>query len=145
MAIDKGGEWWIGDSPEDLREYLESYADYPVQEFRLANCNCGSNRFQLWSDDDEGVAKRQCVSCQTVHLICDSEEYWDEPQPKKWTCIKCTPENDVCNVSVAFSLYDDGEVRWLYVGERCAVCGILGSSAQWKVAYSPSRHLLSRV
>jgi hypothetical protein len=57
VAIDKSGKWWVGDSPEDLHEYLKTYADYPMQEFRLAKCTCGSSRFQLWSDDDEGVAK----------------------------------------------------------------------------------------
>ena len=62
MGIDKRGKWWVGESLEDLREYLETYADYVVQEFRPAKCNCGSERFLLWADDAEGAAKRQCVS-----------------------------------------------------------------------------------
>ncbi|MGA7753515.1 MAG: hypothetical protein WCB05_11810 [Candidatus Sulfotelmatobacter sp.] len=49
------------------------------------------------------------------------------------------------NVGVGFSLYDDGEIRWVYFGERCSACGILGCFAGWKVAYSPSKQLLEQV
>jgi len=51
----------------------------------------------------------------------------------------------ILNVGVGFSLYDDGEVRWLYLGERCSKCGILGCFAGWKVGYSPSKGLLEQV
>jgi len=49
------------------------------------------------------------------------------------------------HIGIGFSLYDDGEIRWLYVGERCATCGILGCFAGWKIAYSPSKQLLEQV
>jgi hypothetical protein len=42
-------------------------------------------------------------------------------------------------------LYEDGEVHWLYVGERCVRCGTLGCFAGWKIAYSPSKQLLEQV
>ena len=51
----------------------------------------------------------------------------------------------ILDVGVGFSLYDDGEVRWLCVGERCPKCGILGCFAGWKVGYSPSKGLLEQV
>lgn len=145
MSIDKSGKWWVGNSPHDLKEYLESYfaENYRSQTFRLAKCSCGSETFELLADDGEGCAKRICSSCREEHFICDSEEYWSEATPEKWKCVECG--SVTANVGVGFSLYDDGEVRWLYVGERCAACGILGCFAGWKVAYSPSKQLLERV
>lgn len=116
---------------------------YGTQAFRQARCDCGSENFELLADDDEGCAKRLCASCGTEHFICDSEEYWAESAPEKWKCVECGSTS--ANVGVGFSLYDDGEIRWLYVGERCSACGILGCFAGWKVAYSPSKQLLEQV
>ena len=145
MSIDTTGKWWVGTEPEDIREYLVAYTQdsYPTSEFRLAKCSCGSNTFELAADDDEGVAKRTCVICRREHFICDSEEYWENGDPEDFTCTECVSKR--ANIGVGFSTYDDGEVRWLYVGVRCAGCGVLGCFTGWKVAYSPSRHLLERV
>ncbi|MFZ0824055.1 MAG: hypothetical protein WAM87_10400 [Terriglobales bacterium] len=144
MSIDKSGKWWIGTSVDDLREYLEAYSadNYCIHEFRPAKCKCGGETFELLADDDEGCAKRTCTSCAIGKFICDSEEYWSDATPGQWKCIECGSTS--ANIGVGFSLYEDGEVRWLYVGERCANCGILGCLAGWKIAYSPSKQLLER-
>jgi hypothetical protein len=146
MPVDKTGKWWTGDQPSDVREYLEAYSSegYKVDEFRQSKCQCGSEHFLLWADDDEGCAKRQCESCKRQHFICDSEEFWEDVKPTQWKCIECKPRIKVCNVGVGFSLYEDGEIRWLYVGVRCATCGVLGSFAGWKIAYAPSRQLIDQ-
>lgn len=47
------------------------------------------------------------------------------------------------DVAVGFALREDGEVRWVSVGLRCRKDGRLGVYVDWKVDYSPSRHLLS--
>jgi hypothetical protein len=145
MSIDKSGKWWVGKQPDDLKEYLEAYSGdgYKVHEFRLARCACGNETFHLFADDNEGCAKRTCTSCGTSQFICDSQEYWSESEPAEWKCIECGSTS--ANVGVGFSLYEDGEIRWLYVGERCAGCGILGCFAGWKVAYAPSKQLLEQV
>ena len=146
MSIDTSGKWWIGSEPADIRGFLEVYAPegYEVHDFRLAACPCGSDSFHLDADDNEGVAKRSCVKCSAEHFLCDSEEYWDEARPEHWKCVDCDSEET--NVGVGFSLYeDDQEIRWLYVGCRCAKCGVLGCFAGWKIAYAPSRHLLEKV
>lgn len=145
MSIDKSGKWWVGSSPEDVREYLEAYSadGYKVTEFRNTKCSCGSSEFRLAADDDEGCAQRTCVSCGKTQFICDSEEYWAGATPEEWKCVECNSTS--ANVGVGFSLYEDGEIRWLYIGERCAGCGVLGCFAGWKVAYSPSKHLLDQV
>jgi hypothetical protein len=146
MSVDKSGKWWVGERPGDIHEFLEAYTSdgYGVDEFRLSRCGCGSDEFVLWADDDEGCARRQCRSCKQLKFICDSEQYWSQAEPEKWKCIECKSKARACNIGVGFSLYEDGEVRWLYVGVRCASCGILGCFAGWKVAYSPSRQLLDQ-
>jgi hypothetical protein len=145
MVIDKSSKWWVGGRPDDLGEYLEGYASegYRVHEFRLAKCNCGSDTFRLFADDNEGCARRTCTSCDSSLFICDSGEYWSEAQPEEWKCSECGSTS--ANIGVGFSLYEDGEVRWLYVGERCVRCGTLGCFAGWKIAYSPSKQLLEQV
>ena len=146
MSIDKSGKWWIGSESNDIKEYLEAYASggYEADEFRLASCTCGSKIFYLYSDDDEGVAKRTCVDCGTEHFICDSEEFWGEAKPKQHHCIECKSENT--NVGVAFSLYEDNDgIKWLYIGYRCNNCGILGCCTGWKIGKAGSNFLMEQV
>ena len=145
MSIDKSAKWWVGTGSEDIKEYLEAFSadSYKASEFRLANCDCGSNTFRLFADDHEGCAKRICESCGKEHFICDSGEYWASAAPEEWKCIECGSTK--ANIGVGFSLYEDGEIRWLYVGERCATCGILGVFTGWKIAYSPSKQLFDQV
>ena len=146
MSIDESGKWWVGSEPGDIRGFLEAYATegYEVHDFRLATCECGSHSFHLEADDNEGVAKRTCSKCTRHHFLCDSEEYWEDAEPQMWKCIECNSED--ANIGVGFSLYeDDGEIRWLYVGYRCARCGVLGCFAGWKIAYAPSKQLMDQV
>lgn len=146
MTIDKTGKWWTSNDPEDIRQYLEAFTkkSYPVDEFRLAQCECGGLAFRLEADTSEGTARRICGSCGMSRFICDSEEYWDEGDPEKWQCIECA--NDQTNVGVGFALYDDGDdVHWLYIGVRCVQCGVLGCFADWKIGYGPSLELMDRV
>ena len=147
MTIDKSGKWWKGNSPEDVQEYLSclSEAEYKISEFRLSRCTCGSVEFGLEYNVDEGVVRRKCSLCSSVHYMCGSEEYWlPKVRMKKFKCIEC--KSLVANVGVGFSLYTDGPgVRWLYVGERCVKCGVLGSIVDWKVGLSDSLHLLNEV
>jgi hypothetical protein len=146
MAIDKTGKWWVGRKPEDIEEYLQAYSEdsYPTHQFRLCRCECGSVEFKLAASDDEGVARRTCLKCGLAHLLCDSQEYWDEAEPEEWACVECGSHG--CNVGVGFSLYDKGQdIKWLYVGTRCALCGILGCFAGWKVGSSPSLQLMDQV
>lgn len=145
MTIDKSGKWWVGTDPMDIHDYLLAYTEdgYSVDEFRLAQCACGGRAFRLETDDCEGVAKRICTACGKDHYIVDSETYWDEAEPEPLTCIECSSEE--FNVGIGFSLYDsDDGVRWLYVGERCNKCGILGSVVDWKVAEGPARPIMEK-
>jgi hypothetical protein len=145
VAIDKSDKWWLGESPDDIKEYLEAYTEnsYPISEFRLAKCQCGGQEFLVEYDSDEGVVRRTCVNCKVKHFVCDSEENYDGGKLKKLKCVEC--KSTSMNIGVGFSLYDDGEVRWLYNGERCSKCGVLGSCNDWKIGYAPSKHLIDQV
>jgi hypothetical protein len=147
VTIDTSGKWWVGSNPEDIDEYLHAYSSegYKTNTFRLAKCQCGSTEFELEADDDEGVARRTCTSCRTEHFICDSEKYWEDASPQKCECIEC--KSTAANVGVGFSLYEDDPtgIRWLYVGVRCAKCGVLGCFAGWKVAEVEALHLMELV
>ena len=146
MTIDTSGEWWVGSVPEDIKEFLDAYTEdeYLSDEFRLAKCQCGSVEFKLEADDNEGAAKRACSKCSKGHFICDSEEYWEEAEPETWGCVECDSKST--NIGVGFSLYEDkGGIRWLYVGVRCAKCGVLGCFAGWNIGYEPSLQLMEQV
>ena len=143
MAIDTSGKWWKGSSPEDLNEYLRAFSSdsYRIHEFRLTKCECGRERFLLEADADESVARRTCSSCGKAHFVCDSGEFWQDAHPRKYSCVTC--RSNEANVGVGFALYDDRKaVHWLYVGCRCAKCGVLGCIADWKAGYESSLHLL---
>ena len=145
MTIDTSAEWWRSDEPQDLREYLHALdGTYPIDAFSLATCECGSGVFTLEYDAEAGDARRACTACLRTHFICDSGDYWAEAEPKTWECIECSGIG--ANIGVGFSLYEPGgDVRWLYVGVRCATCGILGCYVDWKVAYGPSNQLIGMV
>jgi hypothetical protein len=144
MAIDKSGRWWKGETAEDLTEYIRILTEdgYPASRFVVARCSCGKAHFRLLADPVQGCAKRVCVACGNEAFICDSEEYWDEATPKK---LKCKCKKDTFEIIVGFSLRDDGEIKWLTVGERCVSCGMLGSYLDWKIDYAPTEHLYSMV
>lgn len=146
MTIDTSGKWWVGSEAEDLAEYLEAYSSdsYLASVFRLSRCNCGSLEFHLDADDSEGVARRTCVACGSQHYICESEEFWAEATPERWRCVECHSEQ--ANVGVGYAMYEDDPtgVKWVYIGERCTGCGVLGCFAGWKVAESGALHLLEK-
>ncbi len=145
MAIDTSGKWWKGSEGQDLDEYLRALSEggYAVTDFSLSKCTCGSEQFTLEFEPDEGVARRICASCSQSHYLCGSEEFWSpDLKPKTYKCITC--KTKTANLGVGFALYEDRTaVHWLYVGQRCTKCGILGSAVDWKVGYEPSLHLLS--
>ncbi len=117
---------------------------YEIDEFRLARCVCGSDEHRLHADDDEGVAMRVCAECGSEHFICDSAEHWSDAHPEAWSRVECG--SDVCNVGVGFALHKDrSAVKWLYVGERCAQCHVLGCFAGWKIGYEPSLQLMDQI
>jgi hypothetical protein len=145
MAINKSGKWWKGCNENDIKQYLEEYSEdgYRIHEFRLAKCKCGSTEFRVKFDNNGGVAKRKCKRCNTERYICDSEEHWEDSEIASFKCIECGSK--ISNVGAGFSLYDDGEIFWWYLGVRCSKCGVLGCLFDCKIGYGPSKHLMEQV
>jgi hypothetical protein len=144
LAIDKQGKYWKGTSFADLDEYIRAYTQegYPAGTVKQSVCACGGASFQLEADPDEGCARRICSSCDKTEFIGDSAELWDEAEPE--TCV-CPCKGVRFEIGIGFSLRQDGEVKWITVGERCLKCGVLGSFVNWKIDYSPTHHLLDQV
>jgi hypothetical protein len=151
MSINKQGKFWIGSEASDIDEYLRAYASdgYGVHEIRRCRCACGNDVFQVEASAADAVARRTCNRCGHVHFMFDSAKSWDdtEDEPQLLRCTECGATD--ANIGVGFSLYQEeqtkGEIRWLYIGHRCAQCDVLGSFADWKVAGVGAHHLLNSV
>jgi hypothetical protein len=144
MPIDRSARWWRGADFADLAEYLriETAEAYPADTVVRAACACGGGVFALDYDPAEGCARRACPACGAEHFVCDSGEYWEEAEPE--ACV-CPCGGRLFEIGVAFSRMNDGEVRWITGGVRCAGCGVLGAPVDWKVDYTPSGQLLEAV
>lgn len=145
MAIDKGRDSWTGTTAGDIDEYLMAFSagGYPVQQAVHAHCECGGEVFRVRVDDEEGCAELACVQCGRTMLILDSQDYVDDADLQ---AAACPCGNESFNVAVGFSFLDGSEdVRWVYLGLRCAQDGVLGCYTDWKIDYSPSQQLLDRV
>ena len=151
MTIDTTGQWWIGSDRADIAEYLSQIAEYQVREYRAPVCPCSSETFQLDYDAEEGCARRRCTECKAEHFICDSAEYASEAHLTRLSCVECGSER--ANVGFGFALREErrfvvfrvfSEPKWIYVGVRCADCGVLGCVADWKIDYEPAAHLLNQ-
>lgn len=148
MAIDETGEWWIGSEPADIQSYLILYTAaaeaYPATAYRPIRCRCGTDGFRV--ERAGSVTRRTCASCGDVDFICrsaDRQLAWEgaaaEEAPESLPCVNC--ESDVVNIGLGFAGYPEPEVdavKWLYVGVRCAACGVLGCFNDSKVARGPS-------
>lgn len=145
MAIDSRGRWWRGENAADLAEYLEEFAagGYRIDRTVQALCSgCAGHAFRVRADAEEGVVERTCVTCGHVLLMLDSGEHWGDAEPAE---LECACGADVFEVVAGFSLRADDELHWISVGIRCVSDGVLGYCADWKIDYSPSRHLLKLV
>ncbi|WP_051366975.1 hypothetical protein [Hamadaea tsunoensis] len=141
--IDSNGRFWRGENFDDLVEYLREFqpGGYPVEHVNELTCpECAGGTFYVEADDTEGAALARCAACQTIQYIADSVDYADEADLVECAC-PCA--NETFAIAVGYALRHDQEIRWISVGLRCIQDGILGVYADWKIDYSPSRHLLT--
>ena len=147
MAIDITGEWWRGESADDIADYLEELGPggYPVHHVARSICaTCSGDVFTIELDPSSVCARRTCLSCRSVAFMLDSDQYWmDGDEEEGPTGVVCPCGSNRFESAAGFSLMDDGEVRWVSIGIRCVHDGVLGCCADWKIRYSPSRHLLN--
>lgn len=150
MSPTKRGKYWYGKTQADLREELLRYSEkngYPIDHFADAVCKCGGRVFTLDLDDIQGVAGRICSACGDEHLMADGEEYVEDAELERRECI-C--EKDLFEITAGVHVYRGPkevlteEVRWFYVGCRCANCGLVGCYGDWKNEHTDYRKLLER-
>jgi hypothetical protein len=145
VANDNSGNEWRTGGAADLAEYLKEFeaGGYLVGPVVAAVCaGCEGTVFRLRADDEEGCAERTCAACGKTALMLDSEDYWDDARP---SAVRCECGADLLEVSVAFSMRANGDVRWVSIGTRCTADGRLDCCADWKIDYGPSADLLERV
>ena len=147
MALQKRGEWWYGDSHADIRDEILRFSElvgYRAAHYADAVCTCGSKIFLLRLDENEGVASRACTLCNSeAHPIGDSADYLEDAEQSECAC-PCGKEE--FEITIGVSLYADSEdVKWLYLGCRCSVCGLTAVYGNWKNVFNGYRELLSRV
>ncbi|MET9470358.1 hypothetical protein ABZY44_37330 [Streptomyces sp. NPDC006544] len=117
-------------------------ASRPVQ-IAPSVCGGGGGRvFFVPVDDVEGGAERVYLGCGGRAFLADSEEFWEDADPGEAGCPCGGVEFET---AVAFSLADDGSVRWVTVGLRCPRDGAVGIHADWQIDYAPTHHLLTLV
>ncbi len=146
MPLEKRGEWWYGDSQDDIPTEILQYSvdiGVPAHQFADAVCHCGERIFQLSMDYDAGVAIRNCVTCRDDHFIGDSEEHVEKASLKDHDCF-CG--EDSFEITVGVSLAKDGKtVEWVYLGCRCPTCGLTGVYGDWRHGSIGCRDMLDRV
>lgn len=146
MAITKRGEFYYGETQADIRDELLRYSKsnaYVVHHFADAVYKCGKQVFRLQLDDAEGAAVRKCVACGVEHPIGDSEDYLEGAELEQCAC-PCGHEE--FEITVGISLYKGSDdVKWLYLGCRCPVCGLTAVYGDWKNEFEGYAELLARV
>ena len=134
--IDKTKEFWTGDRPEDIDEWLREYTELDDLTVKPVLCrSCGSNVFQQRVDEDEGAIQVICAACKAKKILLDGEDVWEDCRPR---IVKCICKGKDFNIRIGLDHRDDGDIRWVYAGSRCVACGTLGSYVDWNIDYGPT-------
>ena len=136
--IDKSGKYWHGDCADDINEYLKEYSEDSTIDVKAIVCkSCGNDTFKLKVDYDEDAIQVKCPRCGYEKILLDCEEVWEDAEPRRCKCSVCK-KSDEYNVRVGFMRRENGNVKWVYIGNRCTKCGVLGSYLDWKISYEPT-------
>ena len=142
--IDRTPEYWTGDSPDDIDEWLGEYTELTDLKVKPVHCrSCGGNAFKLRVDQDEGAIQVICGSCGKKKILLDGEDVWKECRLRAIKCPSC--KEALHNVRIGFQYRNNGEVKWVYVGNRCVSCGLLGSVVDWHVTYGPTEEMENNI
>ena len=142
--IDRTPKYWTGDSPADIDEWLVEYTENPDLKVRPVICRlCGSDVFRIRCDQDEGAMQVICGSCGAKKILLDGEEIWEDCSPRARRCRVC--KENLNNVRVGFDYRENGDVKWVYIGNRCTSCGTLGSYVDWSIDYGPTDELENNI
>jgi hypothetical protein len=146
MTLTKKGKFWYGTSPEDTRIEVRRYSalnGYEAVKFSASTCTCGSRTFKLDTDEDEGVAKRTCTGSGSSHLMGDSAGYVADAELQGHECVCGGTEFELTS---GVALYEgSNDVRWYYIGCRCAQCHLTAVFADWKCEAGDADAFLAEV
>ena len=143
--IDKSGNYWVGDSADDIKEYLEAYSGNSAIDVKPILCHsCGSNSLNMRVDCDEDVIQVKCPKCGYKKILLDCEEVWEDSNPRLCKCPVCKNGKEY-NIQIGFSRRENGSVKWVYIGNRCINCGVLGSYLDWEVNYEPTDEMENNI
>lgn len=135
--IDKTKPFWTGDAADDIAEWLIAYTENPALDVKPVVCRkCGADTFTMRVDRNEGAMQVTCTVCKTKKRLLDSEEVWSDCTPRSVSCRVCKERAN--NVQVGFARRENGDVKWVYIGNRCTGCGTLGSYVDWSIDYGPT-------
>lgn len=138
--IDKTKKFWTGNSATDIDEYLRLYSELDELDVHPVICHtCGKDVFALKLHGDEGVIRVTCAECRTQKILLDGEELWHEVRTKNVKCKLCGCKH--YNIRIGFHRRENGDVKWVYSGERCVQCEVLSSYADWPVNYGPTAEM----
>ncbi len=127
---------------EDLDEYLlrgvlRRRCRRAENRIVQARCECGSDRFELYIDDQTRVL-RICSSCKLGWAVCDLDHQLEIDGVGEIVCPCMWSE---CQVAIGFCLAEhpdvepdgrpEGAVSYLYVAGRCTDCGDCGLYSEW--------------
>jgi hypothetical protein len=146
VTLWRRGGYSYGTRRSDIRVELTRYAKrnaYPAHHFADARCTCGGKTFRLALDDTAGAAVRTCAACKRAHPIGDSADFLDDAELDD---CECPCGKDIFEITAAVSLYrGSNDVRWLYLGCRCAACKLVAVYGDWKNEYDGYRALLAKI
>jgi hypothetical protein len=85
--------------------------------------------------DSVSAARRACLECGRREFIADSEDHWDDDAEAEYCCA-CPCGEEEFAAAVGYSLREDGDVHWVFVGLRCLACDMLGTYEDWKINWA---------
>lgn len=136
--IDKSGKWWVGETADDIDEYLVAYTEDESIDIKSIKCNnCSCDRLYVRLDRNEEAIQVVCPECKQKKILLDCEEVWEDAKPKAYHCPICK-KRTTYNMKIGFIRRENGNAKWAYIGEMCTECHTLGSFIDWKISYEPT-------
>lgn len=136
--IDKTKKFWRGFSADDIDEYLRLYSGCDDIDIKPVICHSfGNDAFEVNLDNVESTVQIKCTRCGEEKIILDCEDIWEESSPEFQKCPVCKDSGSF-NMKVGFIRREDGDVKWVYIGNRCTNCGTLGSFTDWEINFAPT-------
>lgn len=147
MALKKKGNYWYGDSVDDVWRYFVWYtreSPEQVKHCRQAVCKCGGTVFVVAGGEEEQL-QRTCVACET-EVVFFAKERSRRPKPRPdlplIECICYGEEFEVVGVTKPFGCRSPTTAHTFYLGMRCVECGCLGEYASWHPRYNDAEAYL---